>query len=81
MSSPIVIVVYGLVVLFLFGLIVYATVAIRRSNDPVKKPRAITAQYEEKEETTIPFHDWESYYDVRDADFRPPRRGDGSPPA
>jgi flagellar basal body-associated protein FliL len=78
-SSSVIIVIYVLAVLFLVGLITYATVAIRRWDEPVKKPRAITAEYETKE--LPPFHDWESYYDVRDTDFRPPRRGDGSPPS
>jgi hypothetical protein len=74
--------IWVLAILFLLGLIAYATVVVRRSDDTVKNVRAITAMYEEKEEKTIPFHDWESYYDVRrDPDLRRPRRGDGTPHA
>lgn len=60
------IVCYVIALLALVGIIVYATVVIRRNDDVVRNPRAITAQYEEKiaEQDTVRFaKDWESYYD------------------
>ena len=70
MSGPAALVVcYVLAIVALVGIIVYATVAIRRSDDTVRKPRAITAEYEQKiqEQDTVRLRrDWESYY--RDGD-------------
>lgn len=67
MSGPAALVVcYVLAILGLVGVIVYATVVVRRSDDTVREPRAITAKYEEKiaEQDTVRFKkDWESYYD------------------
>lgn len=67
MSAPAALIVcYVLALMALVGIIVYATVVIRRRDDTVREPRAITAKYEQKisEQDTVRFKkDWESYYD------------------
>ena len=67
MSGPAALVVcYVLAFIVLVGIIVYSTAVIRRSDDVVRDPRAITAKYEKKiaEQDTVRFKkDWESYYD------------------
>lgn len=67
-SAAVGVLAYVLVFLICIALSVYATVVIRRCDDTVRDPRAITARYEKKiqEQDTVPYHDWESYY--RDGD-------------
>jgi hypothetical protein len=80
MSGPAALIVcYVLALMALVGIIIYATVVIRRDNNTVRKPRAITAEYEKKiqEQDTVRLRrDWESYY--RDGD-RGDDDGDNGP--
>lgn len=64
-SAAVGVLAYVLVFIICLGLSVYATVVIRRCDDAVRDPRAITARYENKiqeQDTERIYNDWDSYY-------------------
>lgn len=65
-GAAIAVLMWFVAVLGLIILILCATVVIRRNNDMVRDPRAITARYENKlsnQDTERFAKDWERYYD------------------